>query len=322
MKKVDFKTALHEIAEMQGITDSAPIKQKIVATFEYKDTEGKTLYIKERLEPGKNGRNKEFRFKHREGDRWVSGRSSEPVLYNLPEIIKSKYALIVEGEGKADLLRKWGVMATCLDSGAGSPWKDEYTKLLEGKEKVVIFPDNDTPGRSYASKIANALHGKVGSLKVVELPGLQEAEDIIDWSRIAGNDKAKLLELIKEASEWIPTEEATEEKTVPEEFDPYTVMDFADDLRGLDIKTEYIVEGLIPKDLITILYARSGMGKSTLMTQLCYAVSTGQPFMGQNTIKAPCAYLDFENGLPTIVDRFKKFAQARNPRYLRYSQSL
>ena len=73
-------------------------------------------------------------------------------------------------------------------------------KAFEGKEKVVILPDNDTPGRNYACKIANSLLGKVKELKVVMLPGLSEAEDVIDWAKIPGNTKEKLIEIIKDTS--------------------------------------------------------------------------------------------------------------------------
>lgn len=187
LKSVNFQTSLREIAAMQGITDT-PTNQKVVGTFQYQDAEGKTLYIKERIEPGRNGRSKEFCFKHQENGQWIKGRGCEPVPYNLPALIQSKYAFVVEGERKADLLMSWGLTAICLDSGANSPWREEYTKIFMGKEKVVILPDNDEPGQAYALKIAEALHGHVGEIKIVELPGLKEAEDVIDWARIEGNN--------------------------------------------------------------------------------------------------------------------------------------
>lgn len=162
VKGVDFPTALKEIGEMVGVADTN-VKPKVVATFKYYDSEGKLLYIKERIEPGRNGRNKEFVFKHLKNGKWTLGRGCDPVLYNLPELIKSKYAFIVEGEAKADLLNSWGLTATCLDSVANSPWRDEYLKVFEGKGKVVILPDNDQPGIGYASRIANALHGMGGN---------------------------------------------------------------------------------------------------------------------------------------------------------------
>lgn len=225
---VDFPTALRDIGEMAGMIDTH-IKPRVVATFEYKYTDSKTIYIKERIEPGHNGRTKEFRFKHQEDDQWVLGRGCNPVLYNLPQVAESKQCIVVEGEAKADLLVSLGFVATSLDSGANSPWKDEYAKVLKDKDEVVIMSDNDGPGKQYATKIANALCGRVKSLKVVELPGLQESEDIIDWAKIPGNDKTKLIELIKNTPEWTPTEadqvEVVEEvEVVPKEIIP--VCDF------------------------------------------------------------------------------------------------
>lgn len=86
-KDVDFPTALKEIAEMTGATES-DVKLKVVATFKYHDSEGRLLYIKERLEPGRNGRSKEFVFKHLVNGKWMLGRGCDPVLYNLSGVMK------------------------------------------------------------------------------------------------------------------------------------------------------------------------------------------------------------------------------------------
>lgn len=201
-KEVDFPTALQEIADMQGIADT-DLKQKIVALFEYKDADGKTLYCKERLEPGREGRKKEFRFVDPKTKKYK--RPCEPVLYNLPHVSNAKKVVIVEGEAKSDLLVKWNLPATCLDSGASSPWRNEYSTVFEGKEKIVIVTDNDEIGKAYATRIAKALYGKVGELKVVNLPGLSEKGDIIDWVKQEGNDKSKLLEIVEEAPIWEPS---------------------------------------------------------------------------------------------------------------------
>ena len=200
LNNVDFLTSLDQIREMFCMTD----KPKVVATFEYKDSAGNVLYAKERIEPGRNGRSKEFRFKHLKGGRWALSRGGDPAIYNLLKVIDSRCVVIVEGEGKADLLTSWGLTATCLDSGANSPWREEYVKFFSGK-KIVILPDNDNPGRGYADKIANALHGKVEALKVVYLPELGEGEDVADWVKTEGNTKGKLFGLVKDAPAWTPT---------------------------------------------------------------------------------------------------------------------
>jgi putative DNA primase/helicase len=206
IKSVNFSIALKEIAGMQGIIE---VKPRVVATFEYKDADGSVLYNKERMEPSKEGKEKGFFFKHHDGNEWTKGKGCDSVLYNLQEVIKAKVVFIVEGEGKVELLREWGFIATCLDTGANSPWKNEYAKHLDGKDEIIILPDNDKAGMGYALRIANALQGKVGIIKVVELSGLQEKEDVVDWSNGAGNDKENLLEIVNKTP--VFNGEATEE---------------------------------------------------------------------------------------------------------------
>ncbi|WKZ16241.1 MAG: CHC2 zinc finger domain-containing protein [Candidatus Jettenia caeni] len=166
LKGVDFPTALKEIGEMAGMTNT-DVKPKVVAKFEYKDVNGQVLYTKERIEPGREGHSKEFIFKHLENGKWVFWRGCDPVLYRLPELVGSKACIVVEGEAKADLLTSWGLPATCLDSGASSPIRDEHVQILSGMKKIIILPDNDKPGKAYAIRIANALHGKAGELRIV-----------------------------------------------------------------------------------------------------------------------------------------------------------
>jgi hypothetical protein len=72
---------------------------------------------------------------------------------------------------------------------------------LAGKRNTIL-PDNDPPSPEYAERNATSLRANAESLKVVPLPGLAKKQDIIDWAKVAGNDKAKLIELIKAAGEW------------------------------------------------------------------------------------------------------------------------
>lgn len=295
LKGTDFPTALSEIAEMVGIMDTP--RGKVVARFEYRNNEGNVLYIKERIEPGRNGRDKDFRFKHLEGDKWVLNRGHDPVLYNLPEVIKSKYVILTEGEAKADLLMKWGLVATCLDSGANSPFRDDYLQYLEGKEKVVILPDNDTPGRRYASRIASALHGKAGELKVVEPPGLKEAEDIIDWARIKGNDKEKLIELIKQAPEWQP------DKTTYQTSMPLTRL--SDLFKEPEENVSWLVDGVLPSGGFSVLASKPKVGKSTLARNLALNVARGESFLDKKTSKGPVIYYALEEKKAEVRKHFR-----------------
>lgn len=84
------------------------------------------------------------------------------------------------------------------------------------------------------------------------------------------------------------------------------------DIINLDIKIEYIVQGLIPKGSITLLFGRGGIGKTTIALQLAKAVAEGVPFGNLQTLKTPVYYIDFENPLPVLKERAVNIGQADN----------
>jgi hypothetical protein len=127
----------------------------------------------------------------------------QEIPYRLPELIEAVKAgrtiHIAEGEAKVDALREWGLDATCNIGGAGN-WKPELAYLFRWAD-VVILPDNDEPGRKHSDKVGRSLEGFTKSLRLLELPGLPEHGDIIDW-KAAGGTKQQLLELLEGAREW------------------------------------------------------------------------------------------------------------------------
>ena len=108
--------------------------------------------------------------------------------------------MIVEGEKDVENLRRMGFTATTSPMGAGK-WKASYNKYLKNKE-VILIPDHDQPGYQHCQKIGQSLRGIAGNIKWLELPDLEEKEDISDWIE-KGNTKEKLLQLIKEAPDFI-----------------------------------------------------------------------------------------------------------------------
>lgn len=95
---------------------------------------------------------------------------------NWERVAKSKYVFITKDDDKIYLLAKWGLVA--------SGWSVEHVGVFEGKEKVVVLSEGGDTGRDYTLRITSALHGKVGELKVVETPELEEREELI---RLAKN---------------------------------------------------------------------------------------------------------------------------------------
>ena len=169
---------------------------KVTGRYNYRDETGKLLYWKVRIEPGRNGQKKEFRFYHGEME---LGRGGEPICYNLPEVIASRSIIFNEGEKQADICTAWGLCGTSFDSGAGSRFPLAMVEYFRGK-RVAVLRDNDDPGLKYAEMIGKALHSVAAFVKIILLPGLPEKGDICDWI----GDKAQLLNIIKTTPKYTP----------------------------------------------------------------------------------------------------------------------
>jgi replicative DNA helicase len=105
-------------------------------------------------------------------------------------------------------LQSWGLPATTLDSGAQSKINEPSVNILTGK-RIVVLRDNDSPGEEYALMLASALKCRSESFKIVLLPGLASKGDICDWVTLPGNDKKRLIEIIKASPEYEPEKPKT-----------------------------------------------------------------------------------------------------------------
>jgi len=125
------------------------------------------------------------------------------LVYRLPQLNEAIKAgetvYVVEGENKVELLRKWGLAATCAPEGAGKSYP-EHTWHLRDANRVVILPDNDEPGRQHADQVGRTIGGDRHFL--LELPGLPEHGDVVDWATVEGNTKEKFLQLAEQARPW------------------------------------------------------------------------------------------------------------------------
>jgi hypothetical protein len=84
------------------------------------------------------------------------------------------------------------------------------------------------------------------------------------------------------------------------------------DFFDLDIHTEYLLEGLIPKGGITLLFSRGGLGKTSLMLQISRAIAEGIPFAELQTLQTPVYFIDFENPLTFLKERIEKIGRTDN----------
>lgn len=106
-------------------------------------------------------------------------------LYALSRLAENSAAMvwIVEGEQKADELNRLGLVATA--SGGATSAKTVNAEILRGRT-VRLWPDNDTPGASYASEWAEILAGLGCEVTCIDVEalGLDKGGDAVDWLRM------------------------------------------------------------------------------------------------------------------------------------------
>lgn len=205
-----------EIEKALGLEKPAPVngKRRVIATYSYRDAQGQVVSEKVRYDP------KDFRQRWPDGSGgwlWKKPTASPAVLYRLPElraaIAQGETVWVCEGEKDADRLTAGGLAATCNIEGASKgtdkpKWRKEYTAQLAGAARVMLIPDHDEPGRAHMAAIAQALRGKVGDVRTLELPGLSGAKgdnDVSDWLN-AGHTAEDLLALAESAGKPIKAE--------------------------------------------------------------------------------------------------------------------
>jgi len=130
---------------------------------------------------------KTFRPVSRDGDGWIEGDPPGLLpLYRGDEIPTAGPVVVVEGEKCADAAREIGLAAITSAHGSKSAGKSDW-KDLAGRD-VLILPDNDDPGRKYARDAAAILAELTppATVKIIELPGLADHGDLVDWTAADG----------------------------------------------------------------------------------------------------------------------------------------
>lgn len=279
-----------------------------VASYAYRDEEGKLLYQKFRFE--KRNDNGEIEKTYRlwrpdsKGNIIRNIQGVRRIIYNLNLINDSgdKIIFLLEGEKDCDnLTTKFGVLATTSDIGAGrglKKWRPEYYEFFQDRD-VIIIPDNDKVSKIFYREIGNNLVGTAKSIKFLELPDLKEHGDTTDWL-MKGGTLADLFELIKQAPKFplpIPIEErflVTAKELIETDLNPLKML---------------VGGGLIPKvEGYALIGGLAKEGKTLLSTQLGLNLVSGTNFLEDFKVDKKCKilYIYRENtkpGLKMIIEK-------------------
>lgn len=295
-------------------SNTQSLKRKLVATYDYLDESGSLLFQAVRYEP------KDFRQRRPDGKGgWIYNLEGVTTcLYNLSGFINSNWVVIVEGEKDVDNLKALGIPATCSPMGAGK-WRDHYNKYFAGKA-VAIISDNDKAGIDHAVAVAEQLKPVARIVKLITLEGLPPKGDISDWLLIERNSKEALIGIIKASPEWVEITAPDEVSDLHGDSENLDSNVLATDngetfslisgraLRAMNIKIEWLIDGLIPRNAVILLYGRGGIGKTTLMMMLANALDRGESVFGMATTKTQVIIVDYENSRAVLSERAKRTA--------------
>lgn len=259
----------------------ATITRRKTKSYEYIYNNDKDSPVRKVVRAEFDDGSKTFYQMKKVGDDWVPGGGDE-------EIAPYKYSIwsgntnpvvIVEGEKKCELAREKGIEATCVPGGSKN-WKGNYSKFFNGRD-VIIVPDNDAPGRSFANDVFSDLQSKAWSIKIVELPGLQEKEDIEQWFSKYNKTTQEFFECVQKASDASQTVQTWDNN-------PPGIIRLSEVEQK---EVTFLWNPYIPKNKITILAGDPGVGKSSITLDIVSAVTKGRTIYGEPPPDQGCVLL-------------------------------
>ncbi|WP_264688457.1 AAA family ATPase [Wolbachia endosymbiont (group A) of Sympetrum striolatum] len=257
--KIEFPEVMASISEWLGLKKQNNIRnleQYLTCSWNYYDENNQLIVIVYRYDPPLEKKQfKPFDVKKQ--------RFKEPEirpLYNVPGILRSDKVVLVEGEKCAEALIEKGITATTAMFGANAPIDRTDWTPLKGKH-IIIWPDNDEAGNKYAKNAEKKLlELGVASLATLKIPpNKPRSWDAADC----------LLEGIN-VSEFI---EKNSRKIIikpPLDIFIWSVERFV----GPVPKQRFLVEGLFPLGVTSILAAMGDTGKGMLLLDLALKVAS------------------------------------------------
>lgn len=254
-----------------------------VAKFYYRDLQGNVIASVVRYEPDGTRESKTFRpyhFRLVDGERrWGPGAPEVRPLYRLADIVTHDCVVLCEGEGCADALTSLGIAATSAMQGAEAPIGKTEWHYLAGKT-VVIWPDNDPPGRAYAGRVAAHLTLLGCRVLMVQVPASARPKwDAAD----AVAEQVDCKALIEGA---VPFTRANTGLRL------YTL----EELEHLP-PPDWLVSDMIVESSLSMMWAGSDSYKTFVATDMAMSIATGFSWHGHGVKPGLVVYVAAEDAM-------------------------
>ena len=286
--KSDIHTAVQWASAEKYIVDLMSNGFTSKVWHPYCHSDGTLIYMRLRLRNPQTGEKKiipiskshdGYSFKEPDWDK--NGFSNGKPIYGLEKLAKfpSAAVYIVEGELVADTLNDFfakngqeGNFIAITTGAATSATKADLTTLA-GRQ-VIIWPDNDSAGNSYANEITTLLYELKCSIEWVSINelNLPEKADFVDWLNLNPDANFEKFNLLNKAH-----------PIHGELMEP--LFDIAEASVGQYLLTappprKYLLEQCLPIGKTGLLVGMGGVRKSQLMLELQISIATGEPLCG------------------------------------------
>ena len=221
-------------------------------------------------------------------------------LYNQQGIAEASGIVLVEGEKCAEALIAQNVCATTAMNGANAPVDKTDWSPLQGK-RVVIWPDNDEPGKAYAENVANYLSRLGIAVSIMAVPeGKPEGWDAADAIAEKFDVLPPLSATFATLSQRKPQTSPAPLATVP----AYTVGAILDD--DSPMPNDIIGPRILTPGGLLVFGGAPKVGKTDFILTLLIHMAAGLPFLGMK----PCRprkifYLQAEIGYHYLRERLQ-----------------
>lgn len=207
-----------------------------------------------------------------------AGVKGKLLPYRHDTLKAAKQIIIVEGEKAVEWLLTLGYTATTNKSGAGNTASTDWS-LLAGHKDIILWADDDDPGKEWEQELTQILHDLNCTLNRVPVEFSSTKMDAANFTKDQVKDKLASIKPIAS---------------------PYKMYSHVE-LMGLEgAKYDWLVEGAIINTGFFLIAAKPKSGKSTISRQLALCVANGVPFLGKDTKRTKTCYMGFEDGVTWV----------------------
>lgn len=274
------------------------------ATWQIRDASGRLQAEHVRFDRPGGGKTYLWRLPGASGWGLEGTKTSTLPLYRselVEEWSRDVHVVVAEGEKAAGALAERFPSVVGTVTGAEGTPDAEVFEVLRGR-RVVLWPDNDDPGRRHMERVAAALQVIADEVRIFRWEGAPTKGDAADHPVVRCQDSASVGELLEEitaAPVWEPVPSSSSSL-------PYRENDDDDDgvrlavksfraLPKLDGPREFRVGGLIPERFVTTIYGEGGSSKSVLALSIALSCARGDGgWLGFDLKSGPALYVDWE----------------------------